>query len=61
MKKIILIGSEGVLGSYYKKYSFSRILKFFLVAGDKQFLKSKTNSEMFFKRIIDLEDPSIDS
>lgn len=53
MKKIILIGSEGVLGSYYKKI-LSKNSNIYLVAGDKKF-KSKNNNVV--QEIIDLENP----
>ena len=52
MKKIILIGSEGVLGSYYKNI-LSKNSNYFLVVGDKQF-KTKTNLKVIQEKI-DLE------
>ncbi len=55
MKKIILIGSEGILGSYYKKV-LSQNPEVFLVAGDKSFKEKKYKDVI--QEIVDLEDPS---
>ena len=52
MKKIILIGSEGILGSFYKKKFLNNDC--FLVVGDKN-LKSK-NTDKFVQEKINLED-----